>query len=82
MLNFLVTLFRILVSKEHRVSGAYVFLVVVVANNLHIVQTELDFNALVGRDEETESVESELELRADPNEDAALGLNAVLPAEL
>lgn len=75
-------LLRSLVLKEHRISGAYVLLVVVVANNLHIVQTELDFDTLVGRDEETESVESKLELRTDSNEDAALGLYTVLPAEL
>lgn len=70
------------VFKKHRVSGAYVFLIVVVANNLHIVQTELDFDALVGRDKETESVKGKLEFRADPNEDAALGLYSILPAEL
>lgn len=80
--SFLVRLLTSLVSKEHRVSGAYVLLVVVVANNLHIVQTELDFDAFVGRDEETQGVEGELKLGADPNEDAALGLYAVLPAEL
>lgn len=57
-------------------------LVVVVANDLHMVQTELDFDALVGRGEETEGVEGELELGADANEDASLGLDAVLPAEL
>lgn len=57
-------------------------LVVVVANNLHIIETELDFDTLVGRGEETESVEGELELGTDANEDAALGLYAVLPAEL
>lgn len=73
---------RFLVLKEHRVRGAYVLLVVVVANNLDIVQIELDFNTLVGRGEETDSVEGHLELRADPDEDAALGFYAVLPAEL
>lgn len=57
-------------------------LVVVVANNLHMVETELDFDALVGRGEETECVEGELELGADADEDASLGLYAVLPAEL
>ena len=57
-------------------------LVVVVANNLHVVETELDFDALVGRGEETEGVEGELELGTDADEDAALGLYTVLPAEL
>ena len=71
-----------LVIKEHRVSGAYVLLVVVVANNLHLVETELDFDTLIGWGEETESVEGELELGTDANEDAALGLYTVLPTEL
>lgn len=77
-----VKLLRFLVLKEHRVSGAYVLLVVVVANYLHVVETELDFDTLVGRVEETEGVEGELELGTDADEDAALGLYAVLPAEL
>lgn len=71
-----------LVFKEHRVCGAYMLLVVVVANNLHVVETELDFDALVGWGEETQGVEGELELGADADEDASLGLYAVLPAEL
>lgn len=71
-----------MVLKEHRVCGAYVLLIVVVANDLHVVETELDFDALVARGEETESVKGELELGADANEDASLGLYAVLPAEL
>lgn len=75
-------LLGVLVLQEHRVRGAYVLLVVVVANDLHMVQTELDFDALVGRGEETEGVEGELELGADADEDASLGLDAVLPAEL
>lgn len=78
----LVKLLRFLVLKEHGVCGAYVLLVVVVANNLHMVETELDFDTFVGRVEETESVEGELELGADTDEDASLGLYAVLPAEL
>lgn len=78
----LVKLLRALVFKEHRVCGAYVLLVVVVANNLHVVETELDFDALVGWGEETQGVEGELELGADADEDAPLGLYAVLPAEL
>lgn len=53
-----------------------------VANDLHVVETELDFDALVGWGEETQSVEGELELGADADEDASLGLYAVLPAEL
>lgn len=72
----------ILVLEEHRVSGAYVLLIVVVANNLHIVETELDFDTLVGWGKETQSVEGKLKLRTDTDEDAALGLYAVLPAEL
>lgn len=47
-----------------------------------MVETELDFDTLVGRVEETESVEGELELGADTDEDASLGLYAILPAEL
>lgn len=73
---------RLLVLKEHRVGSADVLLVVVVANNLHVVETELDFDTLVGRGEETEGVEGELKLGTDADEDAALGLYAVLPAEL
>lgn len=57
-------------------------LVVVVANNLHIVHTELDFDTLIGRGKETQSVESKLELWTDTDEDAALGLYTILPAEL
>lgn len=79
---FPVKLLGVLVLKEHRVCGAYVLLVVVVANNLHIVETELNFDTLVGRGEETEGVEGELELWTDADEDAALGLYTVLPAEL
>lgn len=78
----LVKLLWALVFKEHRVCGAYVLLVVVVANNLHVVETELDFDALVGWGEETQGVEGELELGADADEDASLRLYAVLPAEL
>lgn len=73
---------RTAVSKEHRVGGAYVLLVVVVTNNLHVVQTELDFDAFVGRAEKTESVKGELKLGTDADEDAPLGLDSVLPAEL
>lgn len=57
-------------------------LVVVVANNLHVVKTELDSDTLVGWGEETKGVEGKLELGADTDEDASLGLYAVLPAEL
>lgn len=53
-----------------------------VAHNLHIIEAELDFDPLVGWGEETESVERKLKLRTDTEEDAALGLYAVLPAEL
>lgn len=53
-----------------------------VANNLHVVKTELDSDTLVGWGEETEGVEGKLELGADTDEDASLGLYAVLPAEL
>lgn len=53
-----------------------------VANNLHVVETELDFDTLIGWGEETQGVEGELELGADADEDASLGLYAVLPAEL
>ena len=81
-IDFQVGLLKVLVLEEHRVGGAYVLLVVVVANDLHIVQTELDFDALIGRGEETEGVEGELELGTDADEDAALGLYTVLPAEL
>lgn len=79
---FLVKLPRVQVPEEHRVGGTYMLLVVVVANNLHVVQTELDFDAFIRRGEETESVEGELELRTDSDEDAALGLYTVLPAKL
>lgn len=71
-----------LVLKQYRVRGADVLLVVVVANNLHVVKTELDSDTLVGWGEETEGVEGKLELGADTDEDASLGLYAVLPAEL
>lgn len=78
----LVRLLWVLVLEEHRICGADVLLIVVVANDLHVVETELDFDALVARGEETESVKGELELGADAYEDASLGLYAVLPAEL
>lgn len=70
------------VLEEHRVGGAYVLLVVVVTDNLYIIETELDFDTLIGRGEETESVEGKLELGTDADEDAALGLYTGLPAEL
>lgn len=79
---FLVELPRVQVPEEHRVGGTYMLLVVVVANNLHVIQTELDFDAFIRRGEETESVEGELELGTDSDEDAALGLYTVLPAKL
>lgn len=47
-----------------------------------MVETELDFDTLVGRGEETKSVEGKLELGADTDEDASLGFDAILPAEL
>lgn len=47
-----------------------------------MVKTELESDTLVGRGEETEGVEGKLELGADTDEDASLGLYAVLPAEL
>jgi len=59
-----------------------VLLVIVVANDLHVVQTELDLDVLVGRAQETQGVQRKLKLGADAHEDAALGLDAVLPAEL
>lgn len=71
-----------MVMKQHRVGGSYVLLVVVVANNLHLVDTEMDSDTLIGWGEETESVEGELELGTDADEDAALGLYTILPAEL
>lgn len=46
--DFSCRLLRLLVLNKHRVGGAYMFLVVMVANNLHVVETELDFDALVG----------------------------------
>lgn len=58
------------------------FLIVVVTDNLHVVQTELHFNALIWRGEETKGVKGELKLRTDADEDAAFRLYAVLPAEL
>jgi len=70
------------VLEQHGVRGADVLLVVVVANDLHVVGAELDLDALVGRAEEAERVEGELELGAHAHEDAALRLDAVLPAEL
>lgn len=71
-----------MVLQQHGVGGADVLLVVVVANNLHVIKTELDSDTLVGWGEEAEGVEGKLKLRADTNEDASLGLYAVLPAEL
>lgn len=57
-------------------------LVVVVADNLHMVETEVDSNTLIRRRQETQCVEGKLKLWTDTNEDAALGLGAILPAEL
>lgn len=75
-------LLRVLIFKQHRVCGSDVLLVVVVADDLHMVETEVDSDALVGRRQETQSVEGELKLRTDANEDATLGLSTILPAEL
>lgn len=41
-------LLLVLILKQNRVCGSDVLLVVVVANNLHVVKTELDFDTLVG----------------------------------
>lgn len=71
-----------MILEQHRVRGADVLLVVVVADDLHMVETELDSDALIWRRQETQRVEGKLELRADADEDATLGLGAVLPAEL
>lgn len=57
-------------------------LVVVVADNLHMVETEVDSDALIRRRQETQRVEGKLKLRTNANEDAALGLGTILPAEL
>ena len=73
---------EVLVSDQHWVGGADMLLVVVDADDLHVVQAELNLDALVWGAQETEGVEGELKLRTDPDEDAALGLEAFLPAEL
>ena len=73
---------EVLVSDQHGVGGADVLLVVVDADNLHVVQAELNLDTLVGGAQEAEGVEGELKLRTDPDEDAALGLESFLPAEL
>lgn len=57
-------------------------LIVVVANNLHVIKTELDFDTLIRGVEETESVEGKLKLGTDSNEDASLRLYTILPAKL
>lgn len=72
----------ILVSDKHRVRGSYVFLVVVMAHNLHIVETERQSNTLVRGSDEAQCVQGKLKLRAHTNKDAAFGLYPVLPAEL
>lgn len=75
-------LLRVLIFEQHWVCCSDVLLVVVVADNLHVVETEVDSDTLVGRRQETQCVEGELKLRTDANEDAALGLGTILPAEL
>lgn len=57
-------------------------LVVVVTDDLQLVDAEGDFDSLVWRREETQSVQSELKLRAHADEDASFGLDSILPAEL
>lgn len=75
-------LLRILIFEQHRVCGSDVLLVVVVADDLHRVETEVDSDTLIGRRQETQRVEGKLKLGTDANEDAALGLGTILPAEL
>lgn len=79
---FPVSLLLVLVPEQHRIRGPYVLLVVVMANNLHIVETELDFDPLIGWGQKTEGVQGKLKLWTDTHEDAALCLNPFLPAEL
>lgn len=57
-------------------------LVVVVTDDLQLVDAEGDFDSLVWRREETQSVQRELKLRAHADEDASFGLDSILPAEL
>lgn len=71
-----------LVLKKHGVSRADMLLVVVVAHNLYVVETKLDFDPFIGRAEETQSVEGEFKLGTDADEDAAFGFDAILPTEL
>lgn len=52
------------------------------AYNLHVINTEGHSDALVRRGDEAQGVQGELKLRAHTDEDAAFGLDPVLPAKL
>lgn len=53
-----------------------------VADNLHLIETEGHFNSLVRWGEETQGVKSKFKFWTDTNEDAAFRFDAIFPAEL
>ena len=58
------------------------FLVVVVADNLHVIDTEGHFDSFVWWGEETQGVKGEFKFWTDANEDAAFRFDAIFPAKL
>lgn len=70
------------VSNKNRISCPYVFLVVMVADDLYNVQAKRHLDSFVGRCQKTQGVKGKFKFRAHTDEDAPFGFNAILPAEL
>jgi len=70
------------VFHKNRIGSAYVLLVVVVTDYLHLIFIKGDFHSLVWGREETQCVQGKLKLWAHTNKDASFGFNSVLPTEL
>lgn len=80
-MNYFVWLY-IQVFHKDRIGSAYVLLVVVVTDYLHLVDVKGHFHSLVRGREKTQCVQGKLKLRAHTNKDASFGFNAILPTEL
>lgn len=70
------------IFHKNRVGCSNVFLIVMVADNLHLIETEGHFNSFVRWVEETQGVKGKFKFWTDANEDAAFRFDAIFPAEL
>lgn len=72
----------VLIFHKDGICSPYVLLVIVVADNLHIIKVEGHPDAFVWRGKETQGIQGKLKLWADTDENAPFGLDPILPAEL